>query len=75
MASTETVLQPPDQNPPNRIPAVAPVWHTLLFVVVLLGISLLQAIPRFAARQAQLPSRIPTYILTICYEFLSGGIR
>ena len=73
MASTETVLQPPDQNPPGRIPAVAPVWHTALFVVVLLGISLLQAMPRFAAREAQLPSRIPTYIFTMCYEFVLVG--
>jgi uncharacterized protein len=73
MASTENVLQPPDQNPPGRIPAVAPVWHTLLFVVVLLGISLLQAMPRFAAREAHLPSRIPTYIFTMCYEFFLLG--
>ncbi len=71
MASTETVLQPPD--PPGRIPAVAPVWHTLLFVVVLLGMSLLQAMPRFAAREAHLPSRIPTYIFTMCYEFVLVG--
>ena len=73
MASTETVLQPPDQNPPNRIPAVAPVWHTAVFVVVLLGTSLLQALPRFAAKEAHLPSRVPTYILTICYEFVLVG--
>jgi uncharacterized protein len=73
MASTETVLQPPDQNPPDRIPAVAPVWHTLLFVVMLLGMSLLQAMPQFAAREAHLPSRIPTYIFTMCYEFVLVG--
>ncbi len=73
MASTETVLQPPDENPPGRIPAVAPVWHTALFVVVLLGMSLLQAMPQFAAREAKLPSRIPTYIFTMCYEFVLVG--
>ncbi len=73
MASTEIVLQPPDQNPPGRMPAVAPLWHTVLFVVVLLGMSLLQAMPRFAAREAHLPSRVPTYILTICYEFVLVG--
>lgn len=73
MASTETVLQPPDQNLPSRIPAVAPVWHTLIFVILLLSASLVQALPRFAVREAQLPSRIPTYILTICYEFVLVG--
>ena len=73
MASTENVLQPPEQNSPGRTPAVAPAWHTLLFVVVLLGIAALQAMPQFAARAAQLPSRIPTYIFTICYEFVLVG--
>jgi len=73
MASAETVPQPPDLNQPSRIPAVAPVWHTALFVVVLLGMSLLQAMPQFAAREAHLPSRIPTYILTMCYEFVLVG--
>ena len=74
MASTETVLQPPDQNPPpGRIPAVAPVWHTLLFVIFLLAIAFVQAMPRFAAQEAHLPSRIPTYIFTMCYEFVLVG--
>lgn len=73
MASTENFPEASVHVPPGRIPAVAPVWHTLLFVVVLLGISLLQAMPRFAAREAQLPSRIPTYIFTIAYEFVLVG--
>lgn len=78
MASTENVPSLPPQpdridEPPADRRAVAPVWHTLIFVVVLLGTSLLQATPRFAAREAHLPSRIPTYILTICYEFFLLG--
>ena len=78
MASTENVPPlPPPPDPPNPWPGraapVAPVWHTLVFVVVLLGVSLLQATPLFAAREAHLPSRIPTYIMTMCYEFVLVG--
>jgi uncharacterized protein len=73
MASTENVPLPQDQALPGRMPAVAPIWHTLVFVIFLLGISLLQSMPRFATKEAQLPSRIPTYIFTICYEFLLLG--
>ncbi len=73
MASTETVLQLPGQNPPGRIPAVAPVWHTLLFVIFLLTVAFVQSMPRFAQQEAHLPSRIPTYIFTICFEFFLVG--
>lgn len=73
MATTENVPQPPEQASPARIPAVAPVWHTLVFVIVLVGISVAQSNPRFAAKAAQLPSRIPTYIFTMCYEFFLLG--
>ena len=55
--------------------AVAPVWHTIVFIVVLLGFAFLQQLPRFAARAEQAPSRIPTYVLTIGYElFLLGYV-
>jgi membrane protease YdiL (CAAX protease family) len=73
MASIESVPRPPNHASLGRIPAVAPVWHTVLFVIGLLGLSLLQTLPRFAAREAHLPSRIPTYIFTICYEFVLLG--
>jgi uncharacterized protein len=73
MASTENALQLPDQNPPGRVTAVAPVWHTVVLLVVLLSLALAQAMPRFAAQEAHLPSRIPTYIFTMCYEFVLAG--
>jgi uncharacterized protein len=75
MASTENVLQPPEPTPPGRIPAVAPVWHTLVFVVFLLAVSLLQSMPRFTHGEAHLPSRMPLYISTLIYElFLLGYV-
>jgi len=51
-----------DRNP------VAPIWHTAVFVIGLLGIAYLQHLPSFAAHAAQAPSRVPTYLLTICFE-------
>ncbi len=66
---------------PNELPraeatrAVAPAWHTILFIVVLLGFAYFQHLPQFAARAEQAPSRVPTYLLTIAYElFLLGYI-
>ncbi|HEX4002271.1 MAG TPA: type II CAAX endopeptidase family protein [Candidatus Acidoferrales bacterium] len=77
MASTEIVPlpEPPEQTPPGHIPAVAPVWHTLVFIMFLLGLAWVQAMPRFAQRQAHLPSRIPLYISTLIFElFLVGWV-
>jgi len=78
MASTETVLQPPDQNLPGRIPAVAPVWNTVLLLAILLAVTLLQTVaqtmPGVAGRAAHLSSRVPTYIFTMCYEFFLLGL-
>ncbi|HEX4001988.1 MAG TPA: type II CAAX endopeptidase family protein [Candidatus Acidoferrales bacterium] len=75
MASSESVSpsQPSDETPPGHIRAVAPVWHTALFVILLLGIAFLQAMPRFAQREAHLPSRIPLYIQTLIFEFFLLG--
>src|SRR5271169_171581 len=52
---------------------VAAAWHTVLFILVLLGISYLQHLPRFQARVAQAPSKIPTYLQTIVFELLLLG--
>jgi uncharacterized protein len=70
MASAENA---PGQPAEERAAAVAPVWHTVVFVVVIVGLSVLQSRPRVMAKAAQAPSRIPTYILTICYEFFLLG--
>lgn len=70
MASTQNASGQPAEE---RATAVAPVWHTVVFVVVLVGFSVLQSQPRFMAKAAQAPSRIPTYVLTICYEFFLLG--
>jgi membrane protease YdiL (CAAX protease family) len=45
----------------------------VVFVVVLVGVSALQSEPRFTANAAQVPSRIPIYLFTICYEFFLLG--
>jgi len=74
MASTESVPPAPEPtSSPDQIAAVAPVWHTLVFVIVLLAIALLQAMPRFAQRNAHLPSRIPLYIQTLVFEYFLLG--
>jgi uncharacterized protein len=55
--------------------AIAPAWHTIIFLGGLLGLSYLQHLPLFAARATAAPSRIPTYLLTIGYElFLLGYV-
>src|SRR5208282_1013049 len=65
MASAENV---PVSSPPAPVRAmpVAPVWHTVAFVIFLLGFAVLQTLPAVQARAAVAPSRIPTYIVTIC---------
>jgi len=70
MASAENM---PGQPAEERPTAVAPAWHTVVFVVVLVGLSVLQSLPQFMAKAVQAPSRIPTYIFTICYEFFLLG--
>jgi membrane protease YdiL (CAAX protease family) len=71
MAADEISLPPP--QPPARATAVAPAWHTIVFVIVLIGFSSLQSLPRFAAMAATEPSRIPTYLLTVAFELLMLG--
>ena len=76
MASTQSSPQAPEPAlPPGHIPAVAPAWHTAVFVILMLGVAFVQAMPRFAQREAHLPSRIPLYISTLLYElFLLGYV-
>ena len=45
----------------------------MAFVVFLVGLAYLQTLPFVQARAAEAPSRIPTYILTICFELVMVG--
>jgi len=74
MASTESIPQAPEPIlPSDRIPAVAPVWHTAVFVILLSGVALLQATQRLAQRETQVSSRVPLYIQTLLFEFFLVG--
>jgi uncharacterized protein len=52
-----------------RPQAVAPVWHTVILLVFIVGISALQR-PQTLAHQTVQISRIWTYLLTLAYELL-----
>lgn len=56
-----------------RQQAVAPAWHTIVFIVVLLGMALYQYRSSATVRIAQEPSLVPTYLLTMAYEFVLLG--
>jgi uncharacterized protein len=64
-ASQEVVLE-------GRVTPVAGVWHTVLFVVILLGLAILQGQPQLA-KGAHLPGRMVLYISTIIYELVLLG--
>jgi len=69
---------PADQTParPERAQPIAPAWHTLVLLVVIVGLSLLQGLPKLARGGEPLqPNRLATYILTLVYEmFLLGYV-
>jgi uncharacterized protein len=56
-----------------RVTPVAPVWHTLLLLVVVIGLSALQARSLATAPAGRLPSRLTTYIFTIGFELVLLG--
>jgi uncharacterized protein len=57
----------------GRVTPVAPVWHTVVFVVILLGLAGLQGQPQLAGRADRLPGRITLYAFTLGYEFFLLG--
>jgi membrane protease YdiL (CAAX protease family) len=64
----------PSAMPQSGRPSpVAPPWHTVVFIIVLLAFAFFEHLPGFAAREAQAPSRIPTYLLTIGFELVLLG--
>jgi uncharacterized protein len=58
--------------PTGRVTPVAAVWHTLLFVAILLGLAVLQGEPQLA-KGGRPPSRITLYVFTVVYEFFLLG--
>jgi len=74
MAIGETEIPASQEiTPTGRVTPVAPVWHTLLIVAILLGFAVLQGQPQLV-RGAQLPSRLILYLSTIAYEFFLLGL-
>jgi membrane protease YdiL (CAAX protease family) len=63
----EPIAAPADT--PRHTP-VAAWWHTALLIAVILSLAYLQGRPGFAAKAAQLPSKIPIYLETLVYELL-----
>ena len=47
---------------------VAPLWHTTVLIVVILGLSYLQARQQVGPAPVQLNSRLPLYLATILFE-------
>jgi len=57
----------------TRQQPVAPAWHTILFILILLGLSFYQYHSAAEARLAQASSLLPTYIFTVIYELVLLG--
>lgn len=58
----------------GRPTPAAPVWHTVVLVAAVVGLSILSGIgARMAARSGPLPNRMTQYILTVAYEFVLLG--
>jgi len=64
--------QPPAAT--GRVMPVAPAWHTIVLLVVLIGLAAAQGLPRHSIPAMQ-PNRLSTYIATMVYElFLLGYV-
>jgi membrane protease YdiL (CAAX protease family) len=57
----------------GRVTAVAPVWHTIVLLVVVVGFSALSGWQQLQLQGRPLPSRIAEYLFTLGYEFLLLG--
>jgi uncharacterized protein len=69
MTSVPTNLPTP-RGPTADGDRVAPVWHTVVFVVVTLGLTFLQARQRPPVSQVNLPTRLPLYLVMIVFELM-----
>jgi hypothetical protein len=60
----------PISSAPNKRALVAPLWHTIVLVVVILGIALLQSRQPHQLDSVQLKSRLPLYAAQILFELI-----
>jgi membrane protease YdiL (CAAX protease family) len=58
---------------PKRATAIAPVWHTVVLIVIVVALSALQSMPQVLTRTENFPSKIPVYAETLAYELLLFG--
>ena len=71
-SSPTTPESPVNPSSTSRDPyaAVAPWWHTVLFVAAIAGLSVLQSRPAAIAHAMAMPSRIPLYAQTLIFELV-----
>jgi uncharacterized protein len=62
----------PTAQPPDRT-RVAPVWHTVVFVVGTIGLSLGQTHQSSKIPTMKLPTRVPLYVAMMVFELLMLG--
>jgi len=64
-------IQPPPLDTAEPAPKlVAPLWHTILLVTAILGVTLLQARAQQQVGTLQLTSRLPLYFTQIVFELI-----
>jgi uncharacterized protein len=74
MANGESENPAPQVAPgAGRLTPVAPVWHTIVLLVVVVGLSALSGWQQSALRGRPLPSRLAEYVFTMAYEFVLLG--
>jgi uncharacterized protein len=65
-------LMPQAPTATSRVTPVAPVWHTVVLLVVLIGLAAAQGLPKLSNPAIQ-PNRLAIYIATMVYELLLLG--
>jgi membrane protease YdiL (CAAX protease family) len=72
MNGSEDLPVEPNALDGGRLRSVAPVWHTILLLIFIIGISALDR-PQVLAQETAQISRIWTYLLTLAYELVLLG--
>jgi len=57
---------------PGRAQPIAPAWHTIVLLIVIVGLSALQGVPKVSNPNVR-PNLLATYILTLVYEMVLLG--